>query len=270
MAERSGPGGLLAGIEGLVCDMDGVLYRGDEAVPGAGEAISFLRARRVRVLFCTNNSRYTVEHYAERLAGMGLPVSPEEILTSGVVTAEVLAGRGFKGKAAMVLGGEGVRAALTDAGLDVTRAQESSPADVVVVGLDPEFDYAKLAKAAAAVRDGAVFVATNADATFPAPGGLLPGAGSILAAVEAASGRKAEVMGKPHPPMTAAIARRFEGLRRVAIVGDRADTDLVAGEELGWKKVLVLSGVTSPHEAEAVAPQPDAILPSLADIRTLL
>lgn len=256
----------LGPVDALICDMDGVLFRRDDPIAGAAEAVGRFRGRGARVLFCTNNSRYSVDEYLAKLDGFGIPCDPSDLLTSGLVTAETLGARGFGGRRAMVVGGVGVRDALRDSGLAVAEGESTEGIDLVVVGWDPEFDYGVLARAADAVRGGAVFVATNADATFPAPHGLLPGAGSILAAVETASGRKAEVMGKPHRPMTDAITARVSGCRNVAIVGDRPDTDLAAGDVMGWTKVLVLSGVTSRDEAGSVRPRPDVVLDSLADL----
>ena len=254
-----GPGA----IDGLVCDLDGVLYRGDTPIEGAAAAIARLRAAGVRVLFCTNNSHFTVARYAEKLARMGVPAVPGEILTSAVVTAEVLAGRGLGGATALVVGGAGIREALTGAGLVV---DGDGPPAVVVVGWDPGFTYDAMRTAATAVREGAALVATNGDATFPAPEGLWPGAGSILASIETASGGRAEIMGKPHDPMMEVAARRLEGASRIAVVGDRPDSDLAGGLARGWTTILVLTGVTAPDEADAVEPRPDYVVDSIASL----
>lgn len=256
----------LGKVDALVCDMDGVLFRQDERIDGAAEAVERFRARGSRVLFCTNNSRYSVDDYLAKLAGCGIPSDPGDVLTSAMVTAETLRARRLAGKRAVVVGGGGVLDALSDAGVLIGEEENEEGIDLVVVGWDPGFDYGAMARAADAVRSGAVFVATNADATFPTPDGLLPGAGAILAGIETASGRRAEVMGKPHRPMTDAIAARVSGCRNVVIVGDRPDTDLAAGDVMGWTKVLVLSGVTTSEEAASVRPRPDVVVDSLADL----
>jgi HAD superfamily hydrolase (TIGR01450 family) len=250
-----------AHISSLVCDMDGVLYRGAETIPGAPEAVARLRAHGVRVLFCTNNSSQTVAQYSDKLAGMGLETRPEDILTSAVVTTEVLIERHLKGKRALIVGGEGLKAVARDADLEIA----SHDIDVVLVGWDRDFDYNKMKLAADAVRDGAVFIASNADATFPAPDGPLPGAGAIVASIEVAGGRSAEVLGKPHRPMTDAILKRLGG-GRIAAVGDRPDTDLAGAFEMGWMTILVLSGVTSADQAASLEPTPDLIVESIADL----
>jgi phosphoglycolate/pyridoxal phosphate phosphatase family enzyme len=252
-------------MDGLVCDLDGVVYRGEEPIPGAPEALARLRRAGVRVVFCTNNSTRTPEQYAEKLTRLGVAARPDEILTSAVVTAEVLRQRGFTGRRALVVGGEGLRRALD--GIGVAHADGSGAVDVVVVGLDRSFDYELMRRAAAALHAGAAFIASNDDATFPAPGGeMWPGAGAILASLQVASGRRAEVMGKPHTPMMDAAERRLSGSRDIVIVGDRPETDLRGGAAKGWRTVLVLSGVTSRADARSVEPAPDAVIESLAEL----
>jgi HAD superfamily hydrolase (TIGR01450 family) len=255
-----------AEIASLVCDMDGVLYRGNDTIPGAPEAVRRLRANGVKVLFCTNNSNQTVQQYSEKLTRMGIPTTPADILSSAVVTTEVLQERRFRGKRALVVGGAGLRSAAQEAGLIVEPEPNPGDVDVVLLGWDPEFDYEKMKHAATAVREGATFIASNADATFPATGGPLPGAGAILASIEVAGGRRAEVLGKPHKPMTDAIVRRLDGAGRIAAVGDRPDTDLAGAYEMGWMTILVLSGVTSRTAAASLDPRPDLIVNSLADL----
>jgi HAD superfamily hydrolase (TIGR01450 family) len=253
--------------DGLVCDLDGVVYRGDTPIPGAADALGIVRAEGVGVVFCTNNSAYTVEHYRARLQRHGIDSDPDEILTSAVVCGEVLAARGFAGARALVIGGPGLVRSVSDAGLVVEDDPDPSTIDVVTVGLDEDFDYNALRRAALAVRTGAELIATNDDATYPAPGGVeWPGAGAILAAVEVASGGRAEVMGKPHSPMMDAAGHRLADAERIAIVGDRPETDLQGGADKGWTTILVLSGVTTAAQVPAADPRPDVVLDSLADL----
>lgn len=253
-------------LDALVCDMDGVLYRGGNVVPGAPGALDRLRAAGLKVLFCTNNSRATVDDYVARLSGMGFAVEPDEIITSAVVTAEELRSRGAIGSTAYVVGGPGIRTAMVEAGYSLCEGEDGEAADIVVVGWDETFTWDKMRIAATAVRSGATFVATNGDATLPVEGALWPGAGSILASIERASGRTAEVMGKPNPPMLASLRRHLGGVDRVAMVGDRPDTDLEGARRLGWMTILVLSGVTSAAEARSLSPAPDLVVGSLADL----
>ncbi len=255
----------VAEIDGIVCDLDGVVYRGDEPIPGAVEAISSLRRRGVQVVFCTNNSGWTVAQYVAKLASLGVEAGPDDILTSAIVTAEVLKQRGCSGRAGSSWAVPGSEA-LESIGVVIDSDPDSLVADLVVVGWDPSFDYAAMRRAAMAVRSGATLVASNDDASWPAPDGLWPGAGAILASIEKASGGIAEVMGKPHRPMMEAAASRLEGAKHVAVVGDRPDTDLAGGLAMGWGTILVLSGVTTAEETARLRPEPDLILSSLADL----
>ena len=259
--EGSKGGHLATRIDGLVCDLDGVLYVGDEPVEGAAAVLAELQRSGVRVVFCTNNSKPTVSEYVTKLTGMGLDVDPADVVTSSVVTGEVLASNGW-GRSAVAIGGDGVREALTNAGIDIVEAP-GYDADLVVVGWALDFTFDDMKRATLAITRGARLVATNEDAAYPAPEGLWPGTGAIVASIEVASGTKAVVMGKPHPPMMDAAARRLEGCEHIAVVGDRPETDLAGGHSRGWTTILVLSGVTT--DAAGVTPVPDLVLDSLAD-----
>ncbi|MGH2754473.1 MAG: HAD-IIA family hydrolase [Actinomycetota bacterium] len=254
------------GFDALVCDMDGVIYRGDEPIPGSVHAVERMRDSGTRILFFTNNSRSTVQQYIVKLERLGIPVEPPDILTSAVVTGEVLHERGWAGRTVFVVGGEGVRAAVDEAGLEIVPDDKGRESEVVVVGWDPDFTYARMREAALALRAGAALIATNDDASFPAPDGLWPGAGAVLASIETASGVRAEVMGKPNRPMMDAAARRLRGHDRIAVVGDRPDTDLAGGDVMGWTTILVLSGVTSRDALDSVRPVPDVVIDRLADL----
>lgn len=252
------------GFDALVCDLDGVVYRGDEPVAGSVDALTRLRDSGVRILYCTNNSRSTIGQYVEKLSGLGIDLAPEDIVTSALVTAEELQRRDYAGKTAIVVGGDGIREALGDVCISVKSDPAVTRSDLVVVGWDPTFTYDALARAATAVRGGAALIATNLDATFPSPDGLLPGAGALVAAVEAASGARAEAMGKPYKPMLDAVERRLKGCKNIVVVGDRADTDLAGATERGWGRVLVLTGVTSAAAASDIEPAPDLMCNDLA------
>ncbi|MGH2734163.1 MAG: HAD-IIA family hydrolase [Actinomycetota bacterium] len=252
--------------DGLVLDLDGVVYRGDQPIAGAAQAIERARAAGVRVVFCTNNSSATVAQYVEKLGRVGVEARPLEIVTSAVVTAEILGERAVAGQTAIVIGRDGVREALASAGVEVIDDPATEAADLVVVGWDRTFTWDAMRRAATAVRAGATLIATNGDATFPAPVGLWPGAGAILASIEVASGVRAEVMGKPHRPMMEVAARRLDGAAAIAMVGDRPETDLDGARSMGWSTVLVLSGVTDEVGAARLDPAPDLIVASLADL----
>lgn len=261
----SSRGNLLDDIDGLVCDLDGVVYRGERPIPGAIACIQELQRRGLRVVYCTNNSALTPQAYVEKLCRMGLNPGPDDVVTSSVVAGEVLAERGLAGHRAYIVGAEGVHAAVVDAGLGVLQRDESG-ADVVVVGRDKTFDFDMLDRSSREVRRGAVFLATNDDATYPAEDDLEPGAGALLAAIEVAGGRRAEVVGKPHRPMMASVARRFPTGARLAMVGDRPDTDLEGARAMGWMTILVLSGVTDTTAASFLDPAPGVILRDLGEL----
>ena len=253
----------LEGVDGLACDLDGVVYRGMSPIEGAVESLGRLRAKGMRVVFCTNNSALTPEAYAEKLTRIGVLVDVTDIVTSAVVVGEVLKKRDLGGKTALVVGGEGVRRAVGDAGLNLASGPDEV-ADVVVVGRDKSFDFNMLDRTARFVRNGAPLIATNDDATYPAEDGEEPGAGALVAAIEVAAGRRAEVVGKPHRPMMEVIARRFAPAARLAMVGDRPETDLDGARAMGWMTILVLSGVTDEKQARRLDPPADLVVDDLA------
>lgn len=247
----------------VVCDLDGVLYLGNHPIPGAAEAIEKIAGLGYEILYCTNNSSRTDEEAAEKIRRVtGLDARPGQVVSSARAAAGLVSPS--EGPA-LVLGGKGVIVALEERGVSLT--DDWQQARVVIVGIDLDLTYPRLAAATRAIRGGARLIGTNHDPTFPSRSGLLPGAGAIIAAVETATERKAELAGKPHPPMVRLIAERV-GDRPVWVVGDRPDTDLALAEAGGWTKVLVLSGVTS--AASGVAPEPDLVLDSIGDLPTRL
>lgn len=230
-----------------VVDLDGVVWLADRPIPGGDEAVSRARARGVRLLFVTNNSSLTVGQYVEKLQGMGIDVPPDDIVTS----AQAAAGLLKPGSSAVVCAGAGVTEALEQRGVE---ARAAGPADALVVGWHRDFDFARLTVACRAVWGGASFVATNRDATYPTPDGLLPGAGSLVAAVACATGTEPVVAGKPNPPVAELLLARAGGHVDL-VVGDRLDTDGLLARRLGVPFGLVLSGVTRQHSEEGdVAP----------------
>ncbi|HEV8564695.1 MAG TPA: HAD-IIA family hydrolase [Actinomycetota bacterium] len=238
--------------DAFLFDLDGVLYRGDRPVPAAADAVARLRRAGKRLAFVTNNSSRTPESVAARLGSVGIPAGADEVETSAMATAELLGDRAVH--TAFVVGEDGVRRALADAGITLVAAEDAVP-DVVVVGWDHAADYSKLAAASLFVQRGAKLVATNADASYPAPEGLLPGAGALLAAIATTTGAIAEVVGKPHAPLLrAALARAGGG--RPLVIGDRIDTDVEGANALGWHSLLVLTGVTTRADLEASSARP--------------
>ena len=251
---------IIDGYDAFLFDLDGVLYRGDDPVPGAAAAVAELRKAGKNLAFVTNNSSRTPEAVAAKLASVGVDASPREVETSALATAELLAARGVG--TAFVVGEQGIRRALSDAGIELVDGRASTP-DVVVVGWDREVDYAKFAAASLFVQRGASLVATNADSSYPAPEGLIPGAGALLAVIVATTGAVPEVVGKPHPPLLRAALTRAGGGRPV-LIGDRLDTDIAGAAALGWDSLLVLTGISTRADVAASAIRPTYLVDDLS------
>ena len=226
--------------DAFLFDLDGVLYRGSDPIPGAAEAVDRLRGLGKRVAFVTNNSSRTPDAVVEALNAVGVRAHTGEVETSALATADVLLARGVAD--AFVVGEEGLRQALTGVGIALAAA-DAELSESVVVGFDRQADYAKLRTASLLVERGAWLVATNADPSYPAPDGRWPGAGALLAVIETTTGVRAEVVGKPHPPiLRSALARAGGG--RPLLIGDRLETDIAGAAALGWDSLLVLTGIT--------------------------
>jgi glycerol 3-phosphatase-2 len=232
--------------DALLVDLDGVVYRGDQAIPAAVETLPEVRRRGPRVLFLTNNSARTPGQVAEKLRGLGIAAEPEDVLTSAVATAALLRREGSEGLTAFVIGERGIREALEQAGIRLLDG-EPERADLVVVGWDRSVDYAKLRAASLLVQRGARLIATNADRSYPAPDGLWPGAGAILAAITTATGADPLIVGKPARPLFEAAAEA-SGATNPLMVGDRLDTDVGGAASMGWDSLLVLSGAARPDD----------------------
>ncbi|MGH9304657.1 MAG: HAD-IIA family hydrolase [Acidimicrobiales bacterium] len=250
-----------------VLDCDGVVWLADQVIPGAASAVSRLRKQGQRVVFLTNNSFPRRDEHLAKLERMGMATDRDDLISSAMAAARLV----NTGERVLVLGGPGITEELLRQGVDVWEPGHESPStgsgtfDAVVVGFDPQFDFARLAAATTALRAGARLVATNDDATFPAPGGVLPGAGSFVAAVAKAGGVVAAVAGKPHRAVAELLGEKVEDIK--IVVGDRPSTDGRLAERLGTPFGLVLTGVTPPGHSK-LHPQPAfeaADLASLVD-----
>jgi len=245
----------------LICDLDGVLFLGETPVPGAAEALAELAAGGCNLIFATNNSFRARNEVAAKIQRVtGFPATANQVVTSADAAARLIAA---DRPMSFVLGGDGITASFEEAGIPCTT--DWTEAEMVVVGMTPEFSYRWLNDAAAAVRAGARLLATNDDATYPTSEGEQPGAGALLAAVEKASGGRALVAGKPYQPMKDLLATRLAD-GPTWVVGDRAETDLALAEGTGWKSILVLTGVGRPDDQ----PSPDYVLDSIADVPAFL
>lgn len=252
----------------FLVDMDGVVYRGQQLIPDAAEFIGRLRDKGKKVLFLTNNSRYTGSEYRERLSSMGIDAREEEFFTSSVATAGFLEENyDLEGRCAYYIGGRGLEEALSSTRLRLLEGEDGRKAGFVVVGWDTELTYDKLRIACLALYGGAVFVATNDDATFPAPDGLWPGAGAIVAALQTASGREALVVGKPNVyMMQAALSLTGGKADHTLMIGDRLETDILGGWRAGLDTCLVLSGIATREDLEGYEPRPDYVVESLLEL----
>ncbi len=238
----------LENITHLIIDMDGVLYRGDQPMPRLQEFIVFLRERGIRFILATNNSTRTSQEYADKLAGMGVRVYPEEILVSGQATARFLARQYSRGTRVHCFGMPSLKQALLDEGFVLA----DEDVELVVASMDRQVSYEKLKRATLLIRSGARFIATNLDPTNPSEEGLIPGTGAMIVALEAASGVKPFAVGKPEPTMYQLAMEQMDACpETTAAIGDRADTDILGGKRAGLFTVCVLSGSSNRAEAEA-------------------
>ncbi len=243
-------------------DMDGVLVRGPNLIPGADEFVARLREAGKPFLILTNNSLYTQRDLQVRLASVGLHVAPEELFTSALATAQFLNTQ-HPGGSAFVLGEAGLTTALHDIGYILTDVQP----DYVVLGETFSYSFQRLTQAIRLVMQGARFIATNPDPIGPGEGGMVPATGSVAALIAEATGIKPYFVGKPNPLMMRAALRQLSGHSESSVmIGDRMDTDIVAGTEAGMQTFLVLTGVTRREQVERFPYRPSRVLESVAEI----
>ena len=264
MSPASSP---LEGVRGLLVDLDGVAYRGNVALPGAAEFFRYLRRVELPFLLITNNSTLGPSQYVAKLAGMGIEVAADEVLGSAGATAQYLTHTAPPGARVYVVGEDGLRSAIGDAGFEL--AEED--VQYVVVGLDRSFDYRKLTLAVRHVARGAAFIGTNPDTSLPMPDGIIPGAATLHAAVTAATGVTPLIVGKPEPTMFLMGAERLGcAPREVAMIGDRIDTDIVGGSRAGVVTILVLTGVSDRNDVERSPIKPDVVFDDLPAVQAAL
>lgn len=242
----------LAAVRAVIFDMDGVLWRGNEVIPQAPVFLDYLRARDIPFALATNNSGQAPREYEDKLLRLGLGLVPiEHIITSGVVTVRYLKTHLPAGSQVYVVGGDGLRALVVEAGFVLADTDVAA----VVAGIDRQFTYEKAWRATRLIRGGALFIGTNPDKTFPMPDGPSPGAGSILAMLAAASDQEPLVMGKPAPHMfEAALEVLGTTAAETLMIGDRLDTDISGARLAGLQTALVLTGIES---RESILGNPD-------------
>lgn len=248
-------------ISAVISDMDGVLWRGDTPLPGLTGLFELLCQRAIPFVLATNNSAKTRADYVHKLAQMGVGQIPEtRIITSGTATVDYLRPLYPHGARVHVLGGEGLRQTLSNAGHHLV----DESAEVVAVGVDFDLTYDKLRRATRLILNGALFIGTNPDVTYPMADGLSPGAGSIIAALSAATQTQPIIIGKPQRPMFESALRLLGTLpQNTLMIGDRLSTDIWGAQVVGLQTALVLTGITIREELVNAAPPPDDVFDDL-------
>ncbi len=254
---------------GILADLDGTMNRGRELIPGADTTYKNLSQRGIRWVFISNNATRLPADIAQRITDLGIPVTESQVVTSASALFQSLS-KDYRGAQIMVIGEDRLVQGVQSAGCIITTDPRLT--DIVVVSRDTGFTYDKLEKAHLAIQNGARFWATNLDPTFPVPGGFLPGAGSIVAAVAATAERPPDrVFGKPSPDI-AGIALQTLGLEPESclVVGDRMETDILFARNAGLDSALVLTGATSRSDLETYSYAPDYVLESIAGLDSLV
>jgi HAD superfamily hydrolase (TIGR01450 family) len=254
------------GYDGLLVDLDGVIWLGGVPIDGVAEAVAVLRARRTSLLFLTNDPSASRAEQAARLEAIGIPARVDDVVTSANATARFLAGSGFVGRLAFVIGSAAFKDELTTYGLRLVAASEARTAELVVVGGHGGFDFAELRAATQAVANGARLYAAGRDRVVPTGEGPEPATGAILAAVETATGVPATVIGKPEPYMFLIARDVLRKCKRVAVIGDNLASDIAGAKRAGLEAVLVLSGASTWNDVAGADYAPDLILDSIADL----
>lgn len=244
----------LAEMRAVISDMDGVLWRGNQPMPGLGEFFAFLRRRNLSLILATNNATRTPAQYAAKLAEFGVQVSEAEVLTSGDVVADYLMTVAQPGTHVFVVGEPALAESIRARGFVVS----DDATEIVVAALDRHLTYAKLAHATRLIRNGARFIGTNPDKTWPNETEITPGAGAVLAFLEAATDVKPFIVAKPEPVIfQQALARMGCQPEETVMIGDRLETDILGGQRVGMQTILVLSGVSTEADVESMGIRPD-------------
>ena len=248
--------------QGFICDMDGVIYHGNRLLPGVKEFVEWLYQENKNFLFLTNSSERSPKELQQKLARMGLHVDEHHFYTSALATAKFISSQCPEGSA-YVIGGAGLIMALHDAGITMNDVDP----DYVIIGEGNSYNYENITKAVQLVLNGAKLIGTNSDLTGPSETGIIPACRAMVAPIEMATGQTAYFVGKPNPLMMR-TGLRILGVHseNAVMIGDRMDTDMVAGIETGLDTVLVLSGVTTPEEIQKFPYRPRLILNGVGDI----
>lgn len=259
-------------IKTLLIDGDGVLWRADQPIAGLNDFFKVVETRGINWALLTNNATRDRMQYVEKFAGFGIEVGVERIFSSASVTVTYLQEHFATGDTIYVIGESGLIATLQEAGFDVrTGADQPDEVAAVIGSMDYALTYDKLAAANRLIRGGARFIQTNPDKTLPTPHGFAPGAGSIMAALVAASGVEPVIIGKPETALYEAAMRAFGSEpQRTAMIGDRLETDILGAQRVGIGTILVLTGVATRNDLDGTDQSPDLVLDSIADLADML
>ncbi len=250
-------------MQGYLLDMDGVLYRGTQAIEGASEFISFLQENNIPFLCLTNHSCYTTRFLSEKVQKFGLDISPEQIYTSSSAAVEWLRQKNIK--TVFAIGEKGLKEPLASAQIEI----HPTEAKCLVIGMDRSLDLKEIAIAYRLLKKDIPFVATNPDIAYPIDDGPAPECGFILAGLEKYSGRSPVLMGKPEPSLFQMAAQYLKTpLENLTMIGDRLDTDIMGGQNAGCQTALILTGSTSKEDLEASHVHPDKVISDLRDLIT--
>ncbi len=255
---------LPSNVNALILDMDGVIWKADSPIGDLTATFNRIRERGLKFVFATNNGTKTPEEYQQKLAGLGVNIKASQVVTSAMGIAFLLSQKFPAGTKIFMIGEDGIRLALEEKGFEILSVEDAPKAEAVVMGIDRDITFQKVAEATLLVRAGLPFYSTNTDRTFPTPRGEIPGSGAWLSVVTTATGIEPTVAGKPFPYLMELSLEKL-GTKRgeTLVVGDRLETDIAAGQAVGCPTALVLSGVSTREAAENWNPVPDIIAENL-------
>ncbi len=254
-------------IRGLILDMDGVIWKADAPIGDLPATFARIKERGLKFVFATNNATKSPSQYVDRLAELGVQVNPSQIVTSAMGVAYILEKKFPAGTPVFVVGENGIYEALREKGFECIPVEEATKAKVVVAGIDRQINFSKMMEATLLIRNGAPFYATNPDKTFPTPRGEIPGAGAWISVLTTATNIEPIYAGKPLPyMMELALEKLGTKKEETRVVGDRIETDIVAGQAVGCPTALVLSGVSKKEQAENWVPKINLIASDLFEL----
>ncbi len=254
-------------IKALILDMDGVIWKADAPIGDLPVIFKQIRERGLKFAFATNNGTKTPEEYQKKLSELGVEVNASQIVTSALAIAFLLSQKYPRGTKIFMIGEEGIKNALIEKGFEIVGVANAEEAEAVVMGIDRGINFQKIAEATLLVRAGKPFYTTNTDRTFPTPRGEIPGSGAWVSVIQTATGVEPVVAGKPFPYLMELALERLGAKREeTLVIGDRLETDIAAGQQVGCHVALVLSGVSTREEAKAWQPTIDLIANDLAEL----